>query len=128
MAQTVNLIMTNDWEEKAMAVCRCTEKDMCQRDLNRLSKAGGANGDAASDDSEMNSNLNDGKGNVPSSFTSDKEGDLLSSVDDVHNEMTDKISGCSSEISEAVSRVQSAYRAYCFEDAIYHAEEALKGH
>jgi hypothetical protein len=92
-----------------------------------LSKASGFTGDAASDDSEMNNNLNDGKGNVPSSFTSDAESNLLNSVDEVHNEVTDKISGCSSEISEAITRVQSKFKVYCIEDAIYHAEMALKG-
>ncbi len=126
LAQAVNLIITYIGGEILMA-CRCAEKGMCQRDLARLAKASGIIGQASGCDSSMNSNLNSGKNMVPISYTSDTEAELYGAIDEVHNEVSGKISGCSSEISAAIQRVQNQYEAYCIEDDIYHAEQAKIG-
>ncbi|SHI26295.1 hypothetical protein SAMN02745229_02552 [Butyrivibrio fibrisolvens DSM 3071] len=104
--------------------CRCAEKDMCLRDIGRLIKANGYMGEAASEDSSMNSNLDSAKGKVPTSYTSDTEGELFGSIDEVHNEVSGKISGCISEISAAEQRVKAKYDEYDAEDRIYHEELA----
>jgi hypothetical protein len=111
----------------AKMACRCIEKDMCLRDLDRLARANGYTGEAAGEDASMNDNLNSGKGNVPSAYTSDTEGELYGAIDDVHNQVSEKISGLSSEINEATTRVKIKYDEFYIEDEIYHAEEGRMG-
>ena len=106
--------------------CRCAEKDMCLRDIDRLIKANGYMGEASSEDSNMNSNLENAKGKVPTSYTSDTEGELFGSIDEVHNEVSSNISGCISEISAAEQRVKAKYDEYVIEDRIFHEEEARR--
>lgn len=103
--------------------CRCTEKGMCLRDIDRLHKAKEYAGQASENDNGMNSELNGGKSIVPASYTSETEGELTSSIDEVHDKVSDKISGAASEISEAIQRVHEKYEAYCIEDKAFHEEQ-----
>lgn len=107
--------------------CRCVEKGMCLRDMDRLARASGYTGEAAGEDASMNNNLNSGKGTVPSAYTSDTEGELFGAIDEVHNEVSEKISGLSAEINEATARVKAKFDEFAIEDDIYHAQEALMG-